>query len=474
MPAPAERSVDVAVVGAGPGGYVAAIRCAQLGLRTLVAERQGLGGVCLNVGCIPSKALIHAATLVEEIREAEAMGIHADGVRVDFRKTQAWKKAILDRLGTGVGTLLRENKVEVLRGTARLSSGTTLAVEGPEGRATVRARAILLATGSRPIELPNLKFDGRDVVDSAGALAWEEIPKRLAVIGGGVIGLEMGTLYAKLGSALTVVELTPTLLPGTDPDLVKVVARELKKRKAEVHLEAKAAGVERTPRGLALSVETKNGPTTVECDKVLVSVGVRPNTDDLGLEAAGVALDRRGYVPVNAARQTNVPTVYAIGDITGPPYLAHKASAEGLAAAAAIAGKGGAFEPRAIPGVIFTDPEIATVGLQEPEARAAGRPVRVGTFPFTALGRALTMGRTEGLVKVVADAGDDSLLGVGIAGAGASDLIAEAALAIEMGATAADLALTIHAHPTLPEALMEAAEDVHGRAIHKVGRRDSG
>jgi dihydrolipoamide dehydrogenase len=459
---------DVCVIGAGPGGYVAAIRCAQYGLKTAVIEKGNVGGVCLNVGCIPSKALIHVGDLVDELSHASDLGINTGPVTVDMPKVQEWKNKVVERLTGGVAFLLKKNGVETIPGHARFTSSSALEVEAPDGsKQTVGAKKFLVATGSRPVELPGLAFDGERIISSTGALALTKIPTKLIVIGGGVIGLEIGIFYRKLGAEVTVVEFLPTILAGVDSELVKVLSREMKKRKITVLTGAKATGAVKSGSNVTVAVETQKGTENLEADAVLVAVGVRPNTGDVGLDQAGVKLDDRGNIPVNIHRQTNVPNIYAIGDITGPPWLAHKASAEGLAAAAHIAGKNGAFEPTVIPGVIFTDPEIATVGLSEDEAKAQGRTIKVGKFPFTALGRAITMNKTAGMVKLIVDAEDDTIIGGGVAGPGASDLIAEITLAIEMGATAEDVALTIHSHPTLAEAVMEAAEDVHGMSPHK-------
>ncbi|MHC5020675.1 MAG: dihydrolipoyl dehydrogenase [Planctomycetota bacterium] len=459
---------DVVVIGAGPGGYVAAIRCAQYGLKTAVIEKGNVGGVCLNVGCIPSKALIHIGDLVEELGDASKLGITTGEVSVDMTKVQEWKNSVVERLTGGVAFLLKKNKVELINGHARFTGPNAVEVEAADGsKQTVSAKKFMVATGSRPVELPGLAFDGERIISSTGALALTRKPKKMIVIGGGVIGLEIGIFYRKLGTEVTVVEFLPNILNGVDTELVKVLSREMKKRKMTVLTEAKATGAVKSGDTVTVAVETKKGTQNIEADTVLVAVGVRPNTGDVGLDKAGVKVDDRGNIPVNIHRQTNVPHIYAIGDITGPPWLAHKASAEGLAAAAHIAGKNGAFEPQVIPGVIFTDPEIATVGLSEDEAKAQGRKVKVGKFPFTALGRAITMNKTAGMVKLIADAEDDTILGGGIAGPGASDLIAEITLAIEMGATAEDIALTIHSHPTLAEGIMEAAEDVHGMSPHK-------
>ncbi len=467
------KKYDAAVIGAGPGGYPTAIRLAQLGKKTVIIDKKAdfVGGVCLNWGCIPSKALIKAGSTFHKLQSGELadLGIVVEGsVRFDPKKLQAFKKSVLDKLRGGIRTLLKSNKIDFVEGAAKLVGPKRIEVEGA---GIIEADAIVLATGSRPIELPFLKFDDR-VIDSTGALALDAVPRRLAVIGGGVIGLEIGQFYQNVGSQLTVIELLPQLLPGTDPDLVRVVERVLKARGAKVHLEAKAKGAARQADGsVGLTIEKKDGTEeVVAADYVLVCVGRRPNSENLGLEALGVKIER-GFIQVDERQRTAAPSVYAIGDVTPGPQLAHKATKEGMIAAEVIAGRPTVRDWRCMPGAIFTDPEIATVGLTETEAKAAGRKVKVGKFMFAAIGRALAANESDGFAKVIADPDDDTLLGVGVAGAHASDLISEAALAIEMGAAAEDLALTIHPHPTLPEAIMEAAEAVHGRAIHAVARK---
>lgn len=462
------RSTEVLVIGAGPGGYVAAIRAAQLGKKVLCVERERLGGVCLNVGCIPSKSIIHAAKQWRAVHhEAAELGIHVQGATLDFKKTQAWKKGVTDSLSNGIGQLFKANKVEHVFGTAQLTGPKTAEVQTKEGAVKVEFQHCILATGSRPIEIPGFKFDHQKVLDSTSALDLQAVPGSLVVIGGGFIGLEIGQAYAALGSRVTVVEMMEQLLPGQDPDLVRIVERRLKKDGVTVFTKAKAKGYD----GQAVTVEVDGKEERIVAEKVLVSVGRRPNTEGLGLEKAGVKLGEKGLVQVDDKGQTSLADVYAIGDIVPGPALAHKASKEGLVAAAHIAGdKGAKLDHKALPWAVFTEPEIATVGLTEEQARAKGHEPVVGRFPYAALGRAKSTNTAEGWVKVVADKRTDLLLGVHIVGAEASNLIAEAALAIELGATARDLALTIHTHPTFPEALMEAAEGVHGKMIHAANR----
>jgi dihydrolipoamide dehydrogenase len=463
---PAE-TYQLVVIGSGPGGYVAAIRAAQLGLKTAVIEEDKIGGVCLNVGCIPSKSLIYASGLVEKIRKADQMGLTVGSVGVDGKKLQEWKTGVVKRLTTGVGFLLDKNGATVIHGHAELTSPKTLVVTGGDGqRREVAFEKAILATGARAANLPFLPL-GPTVLDYRGALDVDHVPETFTVVGGGVIGLELGGVMMRFGSKLTVVELTPNLLPGTDPELVKVVERHMKKSGAEILKETSATGVaQKKGKQVLLAKDKKGKEIEIPSDLILVAVGFKPNSDRVGAEKAGLQKDKAGHFVVNESRQTNVPHIYAIGDVAGLPWLAHKASREGIVAAEHAAGRKSVYDVRAMPAATFTEPEIATVGLQEHEAAAEGRKVKVGKFPFTALGRALSVNATEGMVKMIADAETDELLGVGAVGAQASDLVAEAALAIEMGATAEDVALTVHAHPTWPESLMEAAEAVHKQAIH--------
>ncbi len=473
---PAAGPYDVAVVGAGPGGYVAAIRCGQLGLRTVIVEENKLGGVCLNVGCIPSKAIISAAKDHKHAAAGAEKGITFADPIVEMSKLVKWKQGVVDKLTSGVGSLLKSNKVEVVNGRATFTAKDTLDVAGPMGKRTIQAKHVIVATGSSTIEIPGFKFDEKRVVSSTGALELQNLPKHLVIIGGGVIGLELGCAYANLGSKVTVVEMMDQLVPGVDADIAKGLERILKKKGFNLHLKARAKEAKSWPGGVKVTFEANGAEQTVEADYVLVSVGRRPNTKGLGLEKAGVKLDERGFVPTDLQRRSNVPTIFAIGDITHGPMLAHKASKEGIVAAETIAAaikgtkSGAAADWATIPGVIFTDPEVATAGLTEAQAKAAGHEVKVGTFPVAALGRALAASEPDGSYKVIADAKTDRLLGVHILASGASDLISEAVLALEMGATAEDLALTVHPHPTMSEGLMEAAEHLHGKAIHAANR----
>ncbi len=460
-------SFDAVVIGAGPGGYVCAIRLGQLGLKTAVIERGDLGGVCLNWGCIPSKAVIHAAQLREEVKHAEKIGIGSGEVGFDLDKLRTWKEGILKKLRGGIAGLFKAHGIEHIQGTGKMTGPNTVECTAADGGTkTISAKSIVVATGARPFELPFLPRSHPRVWTSEECLALDEIPERFAILGGGVIGLEIAGAYSKLGSKVTIVEMMPQIMTGTDKDLVRPVMRKLKKAGVTVLLEAKATALEDGPDGAVLKGEGPKGPFEVPCDRVLVAVGFRPNSEGIGLDAAGVGATDRGYVPIDPRCKTNVDSVYAIGDITGPPFLAHRASKQGIICAEVIAGKPSICDFQAMPMGAFCDPEVATVGLSEAEAREAGHDVHVGSFPYAALGRSMAQNATEGLVKVIGDKTTGLLLGVGMSGARANDLIAEAALAIEMGAQVEDLALTVHAHPTFAEGLMEASEDFLGHAIH--------
>ncbi len=464
----AEDAFQLVVIGSGPGGYVAAIRGAQCGLKTAVIEEDRIGGVCLNVGCIPSKSLIYASGLVDKIRHADTMGITAGAVDVDGKKLQEWKNAIVNRLTTGVGFLLSKNGVTTIHGHAEFASPNTLTVADADGgKRTIRFEKCIIATGARAATLPFLPIGG-NVLTYREALDVDRVPKSFTVIGGGVIGLELGTVFQRLGAHLTVIELTDALLPGVDPECVKVVERAIQKAGGKILKQTSATGLETKKDGTVVvkAKDAKGKELAIESDLVLCAIGFKPNSDRVNAAAAGLTIDRTGHFTVDASRRTNVPHIYAIGDVAGLPWLAHKASKEGIVAAEHAAGKASVYDVRAMPSAVFTHPEIGTVGLQEHEAAASGRKVRVGKFPFTALGRALSVGASDGFVKMIADADTDELLGLSAVGYQASDLVAEAALAIEMGATTEDVALTVHAHPTWPESLMEAAEAVHKKAIH--------
>lgn len=458
------------VIGAGPGGYPCAIRLAQLGIKTLIVEKEAIGGVCLNVGCIPSKALIGAAKQFEHLKHADQFGFELTGeVKVNPEKLQAWKEQVVNKLTGGVRTLLKGNGVDTQMGTARLTAPGKVSVTTAEGEKQFTADHVVLATGSRPIQIPGFSFADPPVLDSTGALALKTIPKKLVVIGGGYIGLEMAGVWSKLGTDVTVVEMMDQLLPGFDPDVVKLLARRLKKDGVTALLETKALGWEQADQGIVVHVETPKGKQSLPCDHVLVTVGRRPNTEDLGLEALGVA--KAGpFIKVDRQLKTNVPGLYAIGDVAGNPMLAHKATHEGEVVAEVIAGHKVQYDAKVVPAVVFTDPEVAVAGMTEPEAKAANLDVLIGKVPFAAIGKAIANGETDGFVKVVVDAKSKLVLGVTVVGAHASDIISEAALAIELGAEALDVGLTIHPHPTLGESIMEACKHALGEAVHVLNR----
>ena len=465
------RSYDAVVIGGGPGGYSCAIRLGQLKQKVACIEKDEVGGVCLNWGCIPSKALIAASHLYEKAQHGAIMGIKASNVEVDVVAMQTWKDGIVKKLTGGVRGLLKGNGAELIAGTAVLTSATTLEVTSADGKKeTIEAKSMVLATGSSTIELPQFKFD-KGVIGAKEAVSLREIPKRMLVIGGGVIGLELGCVYQKLGAAITIVEMTPTLLPGTDPDCTAVVERKMVKLGAKILKSAKALGYERMKDGsLAVRVEVAGKQETVETDCVLVAVGMKPNSKNLGLEKVGIKVDERGFVPTDKLGRTNVPSVYAIGDLSGPPLLAHKASKEAEIVAEVISGHKAAKDWVAIAAATFTDPEIASVGLTEAQAKEKGIEVQVGKMPFAASGRAMAVAETDGFIKMVADKKTHQLLGVHIVGPSASDLISEGALAIEMAAFLEDVGLTIHPHPTLGEAVMIAAQNALGQAIDIMNR----
>jgi len=462
---------DLIVIGAGPGGYVAAIRAAQLGMKVACVEKRAtLGGTCLNVGCIPSKALLDASELYTAARSQFArFGITADGVRVDLPTMLKRKDEVVKGLVNGIAHLFKKNHVTPVFGTARVVKPGQVEVTQADGKTVpLEAKSILLATGSEPTVLPNLAANGTTIVTSTEALCFEQIPKHLLVIGAGYIGLELGSVWARLGSKVTVLEFLPRILPGMDAEIGGLVQKSLTKQGLAFHLDTKV--LDATVKGDQVTVQAQSKGQTVEFtgDRVLVAVGRKPNTAGLGLEALGVALEpRTGRVQVNEAFQTSVPGIYAIGDMVPGPMLAHKAHEEGIAVAEKLAGHAAHVNYDAIPGVVYIWPEVGTVGQSEEQLKEAGRAYRVGKFPFQASGRAVCMGETEGLVKVLADEKTDRLLGVHIFGARASELIAEAVMALEFVASAEDIARICHAHPTLSEALMEAARAAYaGKAIN--------
>ncbi|CAN5741365.1 dihydrolipoyl dehydrogenase [soil metagenome] len=459
-----EQNYDLIVVGGGPGGYVGAIRAAQLGMKVACVEKEdALGGTCLRVGCIPSKALLDSSELYDQIRhKAEGHGIRVSKLGLDVAAMLKRKDGVVTGLTKGVEGLFKKNKIDWIRGFGRLSGKETIEVESSEGKRTLRAEKILLASGSVPVELPFLKFDHERVIDSTGALSIPQVPGHLVVVGGGVIGLELGSVWLRLGAKVTVLEAMPSILPGMDVEIVKQADRIFRKQGFDIRTGTKVTGAER--KGDRVTVSTEGGEP-LEADYLLVAVGRRAYTEGMGFEDAGIRLER-GVIQVDEHYHTGVGEIYAIGDAIGGRMLAHKAEEEGVAAVEHMAGKPGHVNYEAVANVVYTWPEIASVGRTEEELKQAGVEYRVGKFPFAANGRAKAMGETDGMVKVLADAKTDRLLGLHILGPRASDLIAEAALAMEFESSSEDIARSVHAHPTLPEAVKEAALAANGRVIH--------
>jgi dihydrolipoamide dehydrogenase len=465
----ADTHTQVAVIGGGPGGYAAAFMAADLGLQaTLVDPEENPGGTCLYRGCIPSKALLHAARLIGEAKTAGEWGLHFAPPRIAVDQLRAWKERVVDQLTSGMGRLVKQRKITHVQATAAFRDPGTLTLTDAGGtQSTLSFEHAVIATGSRPVIIPGYDIASDAIWTSRQALDLAEVPKRLLVIGGGYIGLELGSVYAALGAQVTVAEMTPHLLPGVDRELVKVLKKRLDPMFELIMLETRAGAPEIQEGGVKVEFENAaHERTSGEFDKVLVAVGRRPYTEGLGLENTGVQVDDHGFIKIDGQRRTAEPRIFAIGDVAGQPMLAHKASHEARVAIEVIAGRNVVYEPAAIPAVVFTDPEIAWAGLTESEAKQQGIDYQATRFPWAASGRAITLGRTDGLTKLIIDTRNERILGVGIAGPGAGEMIAEAVLAIEMAATATDLSLSIHAHPTLSETLKEAAEIYHGTATH--------
>jgi len=462
-PGDAGIHAEVLVIGAGPGGYTAAFRAADLGKKVVMVDRRAnLGGVCLNVGCIPSKALLHAAKVIDDARAAAAHGIRFGDPDIDIAGLRIWKDSVVSRLTGGLAGLAGKRKVTVMYGEAKFLAPNRLSLAGENGAQVISFDQAIIAAGSEPARLPFIPYDDPRVIDSTGALELDGVPARLAVLGGGIIGLEMATVYNALGARVTIIEMTDQIIPGADLDLVKPLMKRLEPRCEAIRVNARVTAVTAEDEGLRVTFEDRYGAHSELFDRLLVAIGRVPNGGRIGAEAACVAVDARGFIAVDRQMRTNVPHIFAIGDVVGQPMLAHKATHQGKVAAEVAAGHNSGFDARVIPAVAYTDPEVAWVSLTETEARAQGITVGKGRFPWAASGRALSMARDEGLTKLLFDEATGRIVGAGVVGPGASDLIAEAALAIEMGADAADIGLTIHPHPTLVEALGFAAEAFAG------------
>jgi dihydrolipoamide dehydrogenase len=467
----AEHQVDAVVIGAGPGGYHAAIRLAQLGKNVICIDRDEVGGVCLNWGCIPTKALLHVGEVIRHIEHADAIGLKVPKAEVQREGVAKFKTDVVNSNVGGVKTLFKGNGVQFLYGDASFKDPNTIVVKNKEGGTdTVKAQSVVIATGSAPVDVKAWPRDGEYIINSDDAVQVKRIPKTMLIVGGGVIGLEFATVYTRLGAKVLVIEALPQILTGTDLEISKTLGRILKKQGVEIMLDTKVGKIEKSGKTVKATFngEGTNGKDeTREFDMVLVAVGRRPVTDTLNLAAAGLATDDKGFIYIDAQCRTKVPHIFAIGDVTGQPLLAHRAMKQGVVAAEVISGdKSAAFDPVAVPNCVYTDPEVATVGMSEEEAKAKGYEVRIGKFPLAASGRARTMNETDGLIKLVGDAKSDALLGMHIVAPQAESLIGEGVIALEMGATLEDIGLSIHPHPTLTESIMDAAEAAHGKAIH--------
>jgi dihydrolipoamide dehydrogenase len=458
-----ELQAEVVVLGSGPGGYTAAFRAADLGKKVILIERyENIGGVCLNVGCIPSKALLHAAKVIDEAHEMADKGIDFGKPKIDPVKLRDWKRKVVSKLTGGLKMLAKQRKVEIVQGVAKFASSNTLTVEGPNGTQTVKFDNCIIAAGSRPVKLPFMPDDKR-IIDSTGALELEDTQCKMLVLGGGIIGLEMATVYHALGAEISVVELMDQIIPGCDKDIVTPLYKRIQKRYKNIYLKTKVTKVEAKKDGLYVTFEGENAPAAPErFDRILCAVGRRPNGDQLDADKAGVKVDERGFIAVDKQLRTNVPHIFAIGDICGNPMLAHKAIPEGRIAAEVIAGSKHYFDPACIPSVAYTDPEVAWVGITENEAKAKGIKYGKGVFPWAASGRSLSIGRDEGITKILIDEATHRVIGAGVVGPNAGELMGELALAIEMGCDVEDISLTIHPHPTLSETIPMSAEVFEG------------
>ena len=459
--------IDLVVLGGGPGGYVAAIRAAQLGKDVIIVEQEKrLGGVCLNHGCIPTKAIIHAASIFHEIPEFKEMGIEVKDFSFDINKMRDWKEGIIDKLAKGIKGLCDKYGIEVLEGKGSFVNSNELHIGGKSDVTTIKFKKAIIATGSSPIEVPGFSFENEKIMSSRDALDLKEIPKKLVVIGGGYIGTEMGTVYGKLGSEVHIVEMTDRLIPGLDKELVDVFSKRLDKFNITPHLKSKALGMEEREGKVFVKINEEGEEKEIECDKVLVVVGRKPNSPDLGLENTKVTLDKKGFIVVDGMRRTVDTNIFAIGDVAGQPMLAHKASREGKVAAEVIGGIESSFDNKVIPYVVFNDPEIASVGMTEEDAKAKGHSIKIGKFPFMASGKASSSGNKDGFIKVIFDAKTDEWLGAHMIGDNVTEMIAELVVSKKSNGTAKDLIKAIHPHPTMSEAIMEAAAASHNEVIH--------
>ena len=459
---------QVLVIGGGPAGYVAAIRASQLGKEVTLVEEEGLGGVCLNHGCIPTKAMIHASNFFNTIKELDAMGISVEKYDVDIAKMREWKEGIISKLSNGIKSLMKKYGVEVIEGRAIFRSKNEVHIEGKSDVTGIKFKKCILATGSSPIEVPGFEFSKEGIISSRDALGLKEVPKKLIIIGGGYIGTEMGTVYGKLGCQVEIVEFQDRLIHVMDPEIVAVVAKKLKNFNVNVNLKSKAKSFLYENNTCKVTIENINGEKVLEADKVLVVVGRKPNTKYIGLDVADVKTDEKGFVIVDEQMKSSNSNIFAIGDIAGQPMLAHKAIRQGKVAAEVIGGQASAYDNKVIPSVVFNDPELVSVGYTLKEAQEKGFEAKEGRYPFSASGRAQTLNETDGFLKLVSDANSGVILGMQAVGTNVSNVVSEVALAIEMGATVEDISLTIHPHPTISEAIMEAADSVLGKNVHTI------
>jgi len=461
-----EIKTELAIIGAGPGGYVAGIRAGQLGIKAVIIEKNYLGGVCLNVGCIPTKALLHASEIFLQLKNSSKMGIEISDLKLDIKKLNNWKNSIIDKLVSGIKVLLKNYNVEVIFGEAKFLDEKTLLVKTKNGDIKIVSKYVIIATGSRPAELENIKRDGNFIWNSDDAVSLKEIPKRLLIIGAGAVGLEFASIYSRLGSEVMVIEIANQILPGVDSECANILKRALEKQNIKISTNSKVIGY----KGNVFEIEIDGKVENFEFDKVLLAIGRKPNVENLNLEKLGISLNEKGFIKVNEKLQTNVENIYAIGDVIGQPLLAHKASKEGIIAVEIIAGIESKYDIKYIPSVVYTNPELASVGLSEEEAKKRGYKIKVGKFPLSANGKALSMNITDGIAKIITNEKNDEILGIHIVSPEASSLIAEGTLAMESYLTSEDIALTVHPHPSISEILMEAAENVKKKAIHIINK----